>query len=111
MRNLTPGLTLDNPHDRGNAPSPLPIAVQRVMVALFVVGFVVSGVYAATEHWRRATFTLGAAMLWLTLMRLTCDSQVIGLVAVRSKRFDAFFTTALGAAMLWLSWSVDSLGS
>ena len=111
MRNLTPGLTLDNPHDRGSAPSPLPIAVQRVMVALFVVGFVVSGVYAATEHWRRATFTLGAAMLWLTLMRLTCDSQVIGLVAVRSKRFDAYFTTALGAAMLWLSWSVDSLGS
>ncbi|WJY96874.1 hypothetical protein CFOUR_02180 [Corynebacterium fournieri] len=108
---MPPGLTLDNPHDRGNAASPLPLAVQRAMVALFVVGFVLSGVYAATEHWRRATFTLGAAMLWLTLMRLTCDSKVIGLVAVRSKRYDAMFTTALGAAMLWLSWSVDALGS
>ena len=108
---LPDGLTLDNPHDRGAAASPLPVVVQRVMAALFVVGFVLSGVYAATEHWRRATFTLGAAMLWLTVMRLTCDSKVIGLVAVRSRRFDALFTTALGAAMLWLSWSVDALGS
>ncbi len=108
---LPDGLTLDNPHDRGAAASPLPVAVQRAMGVLFVVGFVLSGVYAATEHWRRATFTLGAAMLWLTVMRLTCDSKVIGLVAVRSRRFDALFTTALGAAMLWLSWSVDALGS
>lgn len=108
---LPPGLTLDNPHDRGTAPSRLPLWLQRVGVALFVVGFVISGIFAATEHWRRATFTLGAALLWLTLVRLTCDSKVIGLVAVRSKRFDATFTTALGATMMWLSWSVDALGS
>lgn len=108
---LPPGLTLDNPHDRGNSPSPLPVAVQRALAAVFVAGFVLSGLYAATEHWRRATFTLGVAMLWLTVMRLTCDSKVIGLIAVRSRRFDAIFTTALGAAMLWLSWSVDALGS
>ena len=108
---LPDGLTLDNPHDRGAAASPLPMAVQRAMGALFVVGFVLSGLYAATEHWRRAEGERGAAMLWLTVMRLTCDSRVIGLVAVRSRRFDALFTTALGAAMLWLSWSVDSLGS
>ena len=63
---LPDGLTLDNPHDRGAAVSPLPVVVQRVMAALFVVGFVLSGLYAATEHWRRATFTLGAAMLWLS---------------------------------------------
>ena len=108
---LPDGLTLDNPHDRGNAASPLPVTAQRVMSAVFVAGFVLSGIYMATEHWRRATFTLGAAMLWLTVMRLTCDSRVIGLVAVRSRRFDALFTTVLGAAMLWLSWSVDALGS
>ena len=108
---LPPGLTLDNPHDRGNAPSRLPLWAQRTGVSVFVVGFVLSGIFAATEHWRRATFTLGAALLWLTLVRLTCDSKVIGLVAVRSKRFDATFTTALGATMMWLSWSVDALGS
>ncbi|WP_083280171.1 DUF3017 domain-containing protein [Corynebacterium sp. HMSC29G08] len=102
---------LDNPHDIGNAPSVLPRRVQRAMTALFLAGFVASGLFAATEHWRRATFTLGAAMLWLTVVRLTCDSQVIGLLAVRSRRFDALFTTALGAAMMWLAWSVDALGS
>lgn len=106
-----PGLTLDNPHDRGNRRSPLPRWAQWVMVALLGVGVVASGVFAATEHWRRATFTLGVAMLWLAVMRLTCDSQVIGLVAVRSRRFDTLYCTALGAAMLWLAWSVDSLGS
>ena len=106
-----PGLTLDNPHDRGLAPSMLPLWAQRAMAGVFLVAFVLSGIYAATEHWRRATFTLGAAMLWLTLVRLMCDSKVIGLVAVRSKRFDTLFTTALGAAMMWLSWSVDALGS
>lgn len=81
------------------------------MAALLVVGVVASGVFAATEHWRRATFTLGAAMVWLAVMRVSCDSKVIGLVAVRSRRFDALFCTVLGAAMMWLAWSVDSLGS
>ena len=89
----------------------LPLWAQRAMAGVFLVAFVLSGIYAATEHWRRATFTLGAALLWLTLVRLMCDSKVIGLVAVRSKRFDTLFTTVLGAAMMWLSWSVDALGS
>lgn len=105
------GLTLDNPHDIGNAPSRLPLWAQRAMIAVFAAGFVASGLYAFTEHWRRATFTLGATMLWLALMRLTCDSRVIGLVAVRSRRFDTLFCTLTGAAMMWLAWSVDSLGS
>lgn len=109
--NAPEGLSLDNPHDAGNPPSPLPLWAQRAMVGVFVVGFVASGLFSATEHWRRATFTLGAAMLWLALMRLTCDSRVIGLVAVRSRRFDALFCTALGAAMMFLAGSVDALGS
>ena len=51
------------------------------------------------------------AMLWLTACRLTCDSQVMGLLAVRSRRFDAIFTATTGAALVWLAVSVDSLGS
>lgn len=108
---LTSGLTLDNPHDIANRPSPLPRWVQRAMIVVFCAGFAASAVFSATEHWRRATFTLGAAMFWLALMRLICDSKEIGLLAVRSRRFDACFCVALGAAMMWLSWSVDSLGS
>lgn len=103
--------SLDNPHDIGNAPSTLPVRVQQAMLALFVVGFIVATLFSVTEHWRRATFTLGAAMLWLTVCRLTCDSQVMGLLAVRSRRFDALFTTAAGAALVWLAVSVDALGS
>lgn len=110
-RDLPDGLSLDNPHDIANRPSLLPVWAQRAMVVVYLAAFAASAVFSATEHWRRATFTLGAAMLWLALMRLTCDSRVIGLLAVRSRRFDALFCTALGAAMMWLSWSVDSLGS
>nr|WP_040421441.1 DUF3017 domain-containing protein [Corynebacterium timonense] len=104
-------MPLDNPHDADNPASPLPLWAQRVMVGVFVVGFVASGVFSATEHWRRATFTLGAAMVWLALMRCTCDSRVIGLLAVRSRRFDALFCASLGAAMMFLAGSVDALGS
>lgn len=103
--------SLDNPHDIGNPPSRLPLRTQQVLVGLFVVGFVVATLFAMTEHWRRAAFTLGAAMLWLTACRLTCDSQVLGLLAVRSKRFDAIFTGVTGAALVWLAVSVDALGS
>ena len=108
---LPTNLRLDNPHDIDNAPSRLPLRVQQVMAAILGIAFVAFGLFAATEHWRRATFTLGASLLWLTVLRLTCDSRVIGLVAVRSRRFDALFTTALGALMMWLAWSVDALGS
>ena len=66
--------SLDNPHDIGTPPSRLPRRVQQLMVGLFVVGFVVATAFAVTEHWRRASFMLGAAMLWLTACRLTCDS-------------------------------------
>ena len=103
--------SLDNPHDIGNAPSKLPVRAQQVLVGLFVIGFLVATLFAVTEHWRRATFTLGAAMLWLTACRLTCDSQVMGLLAVRSRRFDAIFTGVAGAALVWLAVSVDALGS
>lgn len=72
---------------------------------------VVSAVYALSEHWRRATVVLGAAMLWLAVVRLTCDSRRVGVLAVRSRHFDALFTTALGGALLFLALSVDSLGS
>lgn len=100
-----------NPHDANLPPSRVPAAAQWVGLALFVVLAVLSGVFSLTEHWRRATFTLGAAMLWLTALRLTCDSAKLGVLAVRSRTFDAAFTGALGAAMLFLSASVDSLGS
>ncbi len=102
---------LTNPHDGELPPSVLPVPVQWAGLAVFVVGVIVSGVFSVTEHWRRATFTLGAALLWLSVLRLSCDSQVLGVLAVRSRQFDAIFTALGGAAMLFLATSVDSLGS
>lgn len=105
------GLSLDNPHDRGLAPSRLPGTLQWIFVAAFVVAVALSGFYAVFAHWRRATFVLGAAMLWLSVVRLSCDSRRVGVLAVRSRRFDAAFTAALGGAMVFLAASVDALGS
>ncbi|AGF71635.1 DUF3017 domain-containing protein [Corynebacterium halotolerans] len=106
-----PSLSLDNPHDLGTKPSPLPRALQWAGLAAFLVALVVASGFAVTEHWRRATFTLGAAMIWLALLRLTCDSRILGVFAVRSRRFDALFCTVLGGVMVFLSASVDALGS
>lgn len=54
---------------------------------------------------------LGLALLWLTVVRLTCDSSRVGVLAVRSRRFDATFTGVIGALMAFLAYSVDALGS
>lgn len=102
---------LGNPHDIGLKPSRIPGVVQWIMIAIMGVLVVASGVYSMMEHWRRATFTLGAAMIWLSVVRLTCDSSRVGVLAVRSRKFDAWFCALAGAATLWLSASIDSLGS
>lgn len=104
-------LSLDNPHDLGNPPSALPRRWQWVMMAVFLAVVALSGGWAITEHWRRATFVLGAGMIWLGVVRATCDTTVVGVFAVRSRRFDIVFTVALGALMAWLAASVDALGS
>lgn len=102
---------LANPHDKGLAPSHLSATVQKIGVGLFVIGVIAASLFAFTEHWRRAAFTLGVSMVYLALLRLTCDSKVMGLLAVRSRRFDAFYCATLGGLMTFLATSVDSLGS
>lgn len=98
-----------NPHDRNVAVSRLPRWLQRVMFAALVAGVALASLYALTGHWRRATAVLGASMLWLALSRFTCDDAILGLVSVRSRRFDAAFCIVLGGLMLLLSLSVDAL--
>ncbi|WJZ01790.1 DUF3017 domain-containing protein [Corynebacterium freiburgense] len=100
-----------NPHDSGNQPSSLPLRFQRVGLAIFVAGLIAACGFLATEHWRRSTFTLGCCLLWLAGLRLSCDSETLGVLAVRSQRFDAVFCSAIGGAMMFLAGTVDSLGS
>lgn len=102
---------LDNPHDLSVRPSRLPRWVQWGFLGWFVLGVMVASVFALTEHWRRATFVLGASLLWLAVVRYTCDSRIVGVFAVRSRRFDAAFCIALGGMMAFLAASVDALGS
>ncbi|BAU95047.1 hypothetical protein N24_0785 [Corynebacterium suranareeae] len=102
---------LANPHDGGLAPSKLPHAVQRAGIVVFIFAVGAASVFALTEHWRRATFTLGASLLFLSLLRLSCDSKVLGVLSVRSRRFDATYTAILGGLMTFLAISVDALGS
>lgn len=104
-------LSLANPHDLANPPSRLPKWLQWGLLAGFLVLVALSGAWAVTEHWRRATFALGVAMIWLGVVRLSCDSRIVGVFAVRSKRFDVSFSVVLGALMAWLAASIDSLGS
>lgn len=103
--------SVSNPHDIHLKPSRLPVWLQWLFIGLFAVAVVASGVMSLLEHWRRATFILGAAMVWLTVVRRTCDSHRVGVFAVRSRRFDSIFSAVIGAALLWLSASVDALGS
>ena len=108
---MAPELNLDNPHDANLRPSRLPASVQWAAVGLFCAAVALSAVFAISEHWRRATVVLGAGLLWLSLVRLSCDSKIVGILAVRSRRFDACFTGVIGAVMVFLSVSVDALGS
>ena len=79
--------------------------------AFFGALLVFALVCGVTDHWRRATFALGVALTWLAGLRLVCDSRVMGVLGVRSRRFDAAFTTTLGVSMMFVAGTVDSLGS
>lgn len=106
-----PPEALENPHDVTLKPSRLPRVVQIIGVAVFLIALLASAGFAVTEHWRRATFTLGAAMLGLALLRLSVDSKILGIFSVRSRRFDTLFSLLLGGGLVFLSASVDALGS
>ncbi|MBV7292628.1 DUF3017 domain-containing protein [Corynebacterium sp. TAE3-ERU16] len=102
---------IDNPHDVGLPPSRVPHVIQRAFMALLFAAFLVVIGFALTEHWRRATFLLGCALIWLSVIRVTCDSRTLGVFAVRSRKFDTPFTLLMGGSMAFLAMSVDPLGS
>ncbi|MBV7282827.1 DUF3017 domain-containing protein [Corynebacterium sp. TAE3-ERU30] len=100
-----------NPHDRALPPSPLPLRLQRALMGVFVLGLIVAAVFLFSDHWRRATFVFGASLVLLSGIRYVCDSHVLGVLAVRSRRFDVAFTAVVGGLMMYISASIDALGS
>lgn len=102
---------LANPHDVALPPSRLPRNIQLIgLVVLAVLGAGVLGLFL-TQHWRRGAFAFGVTMFFLALLRYTCDSKLLGVLTVRSRRFDVYFELLLGVAMIYLSVSIDALGS
>lgn len=99
---------LSNPHD-GDFVSPIPLVYQRIVVALFVVGMSVAALFVAFEHWRRGSFVMGASMVWLAIARATCDSETLGVLSVRSRRFDVAFCFGVGLVVLYLAVSMDAM--
>ncbi|MEL4151910.1 DUF3017 domain-containing protein [Corynebacterium bovis] len=100
-----------NPHDRDVPPSPLPRAVQWLLVAGVVVVFLAALVFILLDRWRRGTVAVGTGMVGLAVLRWLVDPQVLGVWAVRSRRFDSAFCLVAGGIILWLALSVDALGS
>ncbi len=54
----------------------------------------------ATGHWRRGAFAIGCSVLLGGVLRAVLPSRVAGLLAVRSRWFDALLLLAVGGAML-----------
>lgn len=102
---------LANPHDQALPPAKLPPILQYAGIGIFLFLLLVVALLLFGEHWRRGTFTLGVAMLWLAVLRLSCDGFRLGVLSIRSRSFDALFASGLGAAIMFFSYSIDSLGS
>ncbi|MEJ6549371.1 DUF3017 domain-containing protein [Corynebacterium sp. USCH3] len=102
---------LRNPHDVAVPHSRLNQTVQMLLVVGFVLVMLVGLVFLVADRWRRGTVTVGTGMLLLGALRWVVDGEILGVLSVRSRKFDSLFCLAVGALMLLVAVSVDSLGS
>lgn len=102
---------LVNPHDVDVPASRVSGHLQMVSVVLFLIAIVAGAVLILTDHWRRGTVTVGAGMVWLGMIRWWVDSQILGVFAVRSRKFDSGFCLTVGVLLLFIAFSIDALGS
>ncbi|KAB1504575.1 DUF3017 domain-containing protein [Corynebacterium sp. 320] len=100
---------LENPHDRAVPASKLGSGLQRALVFLFVAALVGVAVLLLLDHWRRGSMLLSLALVYLGLIRWVVDSRIMGVLAVRSRKFDCCFTLSLGVMIGFLALSVDPL--
>ncbi|HJC85441.1 MAG TPA: DUF3017 domain-containing protein [Candidatus Corynebacterium faecigallinarum] len=82
-----------------------------VLVIGFVLVMIIGLAFLVADRWRRGTVTIGSAMLFLGLLRWLVDGEILGVLSVRSRRFDSAFCVTVGSVMLAVAMSVDPLGS
>lgn len=102
---------LVNPHDVDLPASKVTRNLQMASVVLFGVAIIAGVVLILTDHWRKGTLAVGTGMVWLGLIRWWVESRILGVFAVRSRKFDSAFCVIVGVLLLFTAWSVDSLGS
>lgn len=102
---------LANPHDVDQPASRVTRNLQMFSVVLFLVAIIAGVVLILTDHWRRGTLAVGGGMVWLGMIRWWVESRILGVFAVRSRRFDSAFCVIVGVLLLYSALSVDSLGS
>jgi hypothetical protein len=73
---------------------PITIVLAVVAFGLLLIAF---------AYWRRGTVALAFAMLLAGLLRAVLSERVIGVLAVRGKRFDVAFYLIVGAIKLALA--------
>lgn len=100
---------LANPHDREVPPSALEKTAQHALVYAFVGMLLVVLMFILMNRWRRGVFVLGVAMVHLAVIRWLVDSKILGVLAVRSRKFDSIFNACLGLAMMLIAFGVDPL--
>ncbi|AGP31472.1 DUF3017 domain-containing protein [Corynebacterium terpenotabidum] len=102
---------LANPHDVDVPASRVTKNLQMLSVVLFLVVIIAGVVLILADHWRKGTVAVGGGMIWLGLIRWWVDSRILGVFAVRSRKFDSVFCILVGVLLLFVSISVDPLDS
>jgi Na+/proline symporter len=79
-------------------------ALVRAIPITIVLAIVAFGLLLiAFAYWRRGTTALAFAMLLAGMLRVLLSERVIGVLAVRGKRFDVTFYFIVGAMMAALA--------
>ncbi|WP_018023397.1 DUF3017 domain-containing protein [Corynebacterium ulceribovis] len=104
---------LANPHSTGTTPlgARWPHWVQWALLSMVLACFAAAVIMLYLERWRRGSFALGSGMLLLAALRWVLSDEILGVLSVRSRRFDSAFSAIIGGLMVALALSVDALGS
>ncbi len=70
---------------------------------LLLVGVVIGLVLVVSGPWRQGLMLIGATFLGATLARMVVPPEHVGMLRVRGKTFDIFWTTTLGVSLIVLA--------